>query len=1172
MAENMRKNPWKGLNFYVEGEVIYGRNIEIQSLSQYIFNNTQTVLYGRSGIGKSSILNAGIFPKARLRGMTPVGIRLKHDDENTYLQQIRESIVRAGLTPVPLVPAVNDDGTESLWEFMHRHSFRDNEGRESVPLILLDQFEEIFTLQKNEKIKREFFHQLGDLLNDVKPAYIVESENKNRQQQISQQETMVAGSGAFKGLSLKLNIKRNDSTDGKVARYVERPEYHIVFALREDFLSSLELYAASIPVMKENRFGLLPITDEQAADIIMLPMPGLVDKNVAKLIIQKVTGRDDFALDGKPEIEVDAAILSLYLSRLFLKMPEGSDCISEALVDTYSGHIIQDFYEDSVKSDEEKGEILRPESITILEDHLLTQEGRRNNVSRSDIIHLGVSARELDILIYSRKLLRQFHHGNDIRIEYIHDILCGVVTQRIEKRELIRKQEIENARNAAERKRMILQQRRERARFRRTLRWSLAIILLLVLVWGGNYYWNEKEYSEYYRSFTRRNGWPVGVGEKLGDNAARNLVVAYRLTRKGRNPSKPFSQVDVCSPNGKVFIPDFRFPLVGNISLPGAIYDEDAKANEFAALNMKVRSIRFTGEKDLASSRTTRESYYDADGALIYSVNYYHPAEFSADAAGDSAQEGRETSSYQWAVFVDKNGLPMKVRDNGADRMKIFLSDDAQNPQKSGLESKYLFYDEQGSPQLNDVGCYGFRVVYNDDLSVDSLFYLDPFSFETMVEVLKHEPRRSESSFFSMTTGKPVAHGKLGYAKRITLYDGRGRVSERRFFDSENKRCSGNPRFGVEKVFYDRFNRTDSVCLIDPKGAVVEYRVYRYRDDDNIHSQEFRYRNVGGGRFENVYVKANIVAGNQTDNIENDLLRNFYRHERLIEDTLNKIMECTYLDKNGEITFDSIEQCCRYVRRRIDLPDNGYANVVRYYGSDGNLYRNPERPEIAAVDSSCFDSSGCRLAQVTFDADGKVLKSMGYEYKDGVEIARYALSLDGHTPIRCPEWEIDGMCYYKLNNVKNSRTEFNLAYVQAVSEYPECKSLVYFPQQGTINYEFNPVDLQLGENWIQRQQTSISIPPVPENAARVQYLHITRLDGDAYKAGLRDGDIVLENSPAGVGGRMIKVLRYDRNKNAWISSRPVRIDDRNGGMEIYPVAYTPSEYSFYLHGKRSYEK
>ena len=53
MADNTHhsNNPWKGLNFYVEGEVLYGRDREIESLSQYIINNTQTVLYGKSGIG-----------------------------------------------------------------------------------------------------------------------------------------------------------------------------------------------------------------------------------------------------------------------------------------------------------------------------------------------------------------------------------------------------------------------------------------------------------------------------------------------------------------------------------------------------------------------------------------------------------------------------------------------------------------------------------------------------------------------------------------------------------------------------------------------------------------------------------------------------------------------------------------------------------------------------------------------------------------------------------------------------------------------------------------------------------------------------------------------------------------------------------------------------------------
>lgn len=122
MDKEQLKNPWKGLNFYTEGEIIYGRKAEIQSLSQYIFNNTQTVLYGRSGIGKTSILNAGIFPKARLEGMIPVCIRLKHDDVDNYIWQVRTAIKDSGLKMKSILPAIDGHTNESLWEFMHRQN------------------------------------------------------------------------------------------------------------------------------------------------------------------------------------------------------------------------------------------------------------------------------------------------------------------------------------------------------------------------------------------------------------------------------------------------------------------------------------------------------------------------------------------------------------------------------------------------------------------------------------------------------------------------------------------------------------------------------------------------------------------------------------------------------------------------------------------------------------------------------------------------------------------------------------------------------------------------------------------------------------------------------------------------------------------------------------------
>jgi putative ribosome biogenesis GTPase RsgA len=58
-------NPWKGLDSYQETDRLYGRDEEIELLFSRIEYNIQTVVYSRSGIGKSSIINAGIFPKAR---------------------------------------------------------------------------------------------------------------------------------------------------------------------------------------------------------------------------------------------------------------------------------------------------------------------------------------------------------------------------------------------------------------------------------------------------------------------------------------------------------------------------------------------------------------------------------------------------------------------------------------------------------------------------------------------------------------------------------------------------------------------------------------------------------------------------------------------------------------------------------------------------------------------------------------------------------------------------------------------------------------------------------------------------------------------------------------------------------------------------------------------------
>ena len=58
MEEFVRKNPWLGLESYKEGEILYGRDDDIRDLSQCVLNDIDTLLYGKSGIGKTHLLHA----------------------------------------------------------------------------------------------------------------------------------------------------------------------------------------------------------------------------------------------------------------------------------------------------------------------------------------------------------------------------------------------------------------------------------------------------------------------------------------------------------------------------------------------------------------------------------------------------------------------------------------------------------------------------------------------------------------------------------------------------------------------------------------------------------------------------------------------------------------------------------------------------------------------------------------------------------------------------------------------------------------------------------------------------------------------------------------------------------------------------------------------------------
>ena len=70
-------NPFKGPSSYAEGDTIYGREPELNQLIGIINQHTLSLLFSKSGVGKTSLLKAGVIPVFKSRpDFFPIYIRV----------------------------------------------------------------------------------------------------------------------------------------------------------------------------------------------------------------------------------------------------------------------------------------------------------------------------------------------------------------------------------------------------------------------------------------------------------------------------------------------------------------------------------------------------------------------------------------------------------------------------------------------------------------------------------------------------------------------------------------------------------------------------------------------------------------------------------------------------------------------------------------------------------------------------------------------------------------------------------------------------------------------------------------------------------------------------------------------------------------------------------------
>lgn len=417
------QHPWPGLAAYEEGagRFFQGRDDEKAELLRLVQQSPHTALYGKSGLGKSSLLKAGLFPLLREAHFLPVYLRLNLDPgARPPMQQLLDGLLAALEAERADFPA--PEPGETIWLYLHRRGLelwsRDN--YPLTPVLVIDQFEELFAPRPPGSPGVEpVMNDLGDLIESRVSATIADDATARAR---------LAG------------------IDTQTLRY------RTLLSFREDYLPAIKGWEPRIPSLLRRFLHLQPMGRKQAIAAVAEPGAAVLAPGVAERIVDFVGNleqedRAPGAAAGPAfgaALEIEPVLLSLCCAQLNARRAPGS-VIDGALLDEVGQDILQRFYADALAG--------MPESVPrFIEDRLV--QGDRYRAGYPVQLALDeklITRGQLKELTDHRRLLRVDPQGGVPRVELIHDRLVGVVVrERNTRLAALAEAEAQRARAAAE--------------------------------------------------------------------------------------------------------------------------------------------------------------------------------------------------------------------------------------------------------------------------------------------------------------------------------------------------------------------------------------------------------------------------------------------------------------------------------------------------------------------------------------------------------------------------------------------------------------------------------------------------------------------------------------------------------------------------------------------------
>ena len=379
-------NPWPGLSSYEDPTKsdrklkFCGRDNDIYDVTRLIDDNLLLILYGKSGIGKTSLLNAGVFPELRKEQYLPVSIRLGTLEVSASYQEaivyaIEKAIEKAhgSINVYHVVEEQTDNHhPDLLWNYFARHRFANAEGQPLFPVVVLDQFEEVLRNTSPEHVEKA-----QTLLNQLQ--YLLDESH-------ALNDCVVDGQDYFYDFN-----------------------FRFIISIREDELYLLEdnIDDLSLSMFRNCRYRLRSLSEQGATEAILLPGKDCIVEEQKQAVVDRV-----IELSKRPQSnDIDTLLLSLVCAGTYDKKVGEKIALSDLAV--WKNNPMELYYQETIKG-------LSASQVRYIQQYLIREDGSRRRVDAEEVKKaLG----EVTYQQLTQGANRLFAIGDKGQVELLHDQL-----------------------------------------------------------------------------------------------------------------------------------------------------------------------------------------------------------------------------------------------------------------------------------------------------------------------------------------------------------------------------------------------------------------------------------------------------------------------------------------------------------------------------------------------------------------------------------------------------------------------------------------------------------------------------------------------------------------------------------------------------------------------------